>query len=109
MGFGAMRGNGCGFVRLMATGVGSNPLTAVVDFDGVRGGANLHLFSLQSVGDAVVEVIEFHVVVDIDSRFRPAAEFEPFRGKVLQGWPIQLGPQAGTTAGTVLEGTEVAF
>src|SRR5207302_5912503 len=54
MGFGTMRGHGGRFVRLWATGVGGNPLTTVVDFDGVGGRANLHPFSLQLIGDAVV-------------------------------------------------------
>src|SRR6516225_6904352 len=107
MGFGAMRGNGCRFVQLMATGVGSDPLAAVVDFDGVRGETNLHQFSLQSIGDAVVVVFELNVVVNIDARLGPAAEFEAFGGEGFQGWSIQLGKQAGPTAGAFLKGSVV--
>ena len=76
MGFGAMCGNGGRFVRLTATSVGSDPLTAVVDFDGVRGGANLHQLPAQLVRDAVDVEVELNMVVDIDARLRPVAEFE---------------------------------
>jgi hypothetical protein len=93
----------------MATRVGSDPLTAVVDFDGVCGGANLHQFFLQPVGDAVVVAFELHVVVNVDARFGPATEFEALLGKGFQGRSIQLRKQAGPTAGAFLEGSVVQF
>jgi hypothetical protein len=91
----------------VAAAMGSNPPVIEEDFDGGLGRPHVDLFVDERVGDTVVVLFEFDVVVDIDAGFLPDGEFVGQFRQRLEGRLVQALEELATGAAQVLHGPGV--